>query len=308
MGEIMTLSDLRQRVVRRLLVGTADLAEPLWGIGFKLAGTWNNPQPSRWRSAGGKRVLVLAPHPDDEVCGCAGTIRQHKLAGDTVRVCVVTDGRLAASPMTQNELVEVRQQEAKRAAAVLDVDGLEWAGFAEGGLWVDGLVEMLRGMLETFRPEIIYTTSRVDFHPDHHRVALALARALAGSGLEPIIRLYQVHVPLTAVVVNVVVDVSGVESAVRQAVGCYASQWWHLGRTMRMRRYAARYYGGGKVCEVFWEMTVKEFLGLHGETAEFDREGRHWGLRDFRGMRFFSWRDPLVYWVGMGTWMGRSFG
>ena len=44
------------------------------------------------RKIEGTRILVLAPHPDDEVFGCAGAIMRHVAAGDSVRVAVVTDG------------------------------------------------------------------------------------------------------------------------------------------------------------------------------------------------------------------------
>ena len=37
-------------------------------------------------------VLVLAPHPDDEVFGCAGAIMRHIAAGDPVTVLILTDG------------------------------------------------------------------------------------------------------------------------------------------------------------------------------------------------------------------------
>ena len=38
-------------------------------------------------------ILVFAPHPDDEVLGCGGTIIKHVMNGDNVYVCVVTSGQ-----------------------------------------------------------------------------------------------------------------------------------------------------------------------------------------------------------------------
>ncbi|MEP0842618.1 MAG: PIG-L family deacetylase, partial [Phycisphaerae bacterium] len=37
-------------------------------------------------------MLVVAPHPDDEVLGCGGTIRKRVLAGEKVSVAIVTRG------------------------------------------------------------------------------------------------------------------------------------------------------------------------------------------------------------------------
>ena len=36
------------------------------------------------------KILVIAPHPDDEVLGCGGTIAKHVSGGDEVYLCVVT--------------------------------------------------------------------------------------------------------------------------------------------------------------------------------------------------------------------------
>ncbi|MCH2105723.1 MAG: PIG-L family deacetylase, partial [Planctomycetes bacterium] len=38
------------------------------------------------------RVLVIAPHADDEVLGCGGTLTRHIERGDEVEVLVLTDG------------------------------------------------------------------------------------------------------------------------------------------------------------------------------------------------------------------------
>ncbi len=39
----------------------------------------------------GRRVLVLAPHPDDETIGCGGSLVLHAAAGDPVRVIFLTN-------------------------------------------------------------------------------------------------------------------------------------------------------------------------------------------------------------------------
>ena len=39
------------------------------------------------------RVLIIAPHPDDEIIGVGGTIAKRAKAGDEVYVCIVTKGK-----------------------------------------------------------------------------------------------------------------------------------------------------------------------------------------------------------------------
>jgi len=39
-----------------------------------------------------ERILILAPHPDDETLGCGGTIQKALLQGKTVKVVFLTSG------------------------------------------------------------------------------------------------------------------------------------------------------------------------------------------------------------------------
>ncbi len=57
------------------------------------------PDPVRWPAIPAlepfkknERVLILAPHPDDEVIGCAGVIQQALRAGARVRIVYLTNG------------------------------------------------------------------------------------------------------------------------------------------------------------------------------------------------------------------------
>ena len=43
-------------------------------------------------------VIVIAPHPDDEILGCGGTIAAHCAAGDHVTVVLLTRGNPAIFP------------------------------------------------------------------------------------------------------------------------------------------------------------------------------------------------------------------
>ena len=38
------------------------------------------------------RILVVAPHPDDEILGCGGVMARHVAGGDEVHVAIVTRG------------------------------------------------------------------------------------------------------------------------------------------------------------------------------------------------------------------------
>ncbi len=61
------------------------------------------------------RILIVAPHPDDEVLGCGGTIRRMVNDGHEVAVAIVTKG----TPLFPESQVRQVREEARRAAEVL---------------------------------------------------------------------------------------------------------------------------------------------------------------------------------------------
>ena len=64
------------------------------------------------------RVLVLAPHPDDEVLGCGGTIARLAASGHEVHVAIVTRGM---PPRYREKAAEHVRDEALTAHSLLRV-------------------------------------------------------------------------------------------------------------------------------------------------------------------------------------------
>ncbi|MHA2220070.1 MAG: PIG-L family deacetylase, partial [Candidatus Hodarchaeales archaeon] len=75
-----------------------------------------NPKIENIESA---NVLILAPHPDDDVIGCGGTICKHIKNKSEVKVVYMTDGRMSKQNIPINELIHIRKEEAKNALGVL---------------------------------------------------------------------------------------------------------------------------------------------------------------------------------------------
>jgi len=95
------------------------------------------------------RVLIFAPHPDDEVLGCAGVIQQALQAGAQVWVVYLTNGdgfRLAVerqfrqakpTPEQYVQFGEMRQQEARRGMELLGLAPwrITFLGYPDRGLY-----------------------------------------------------------------------------------------------------------------------------------------------------------------------------
>lgn len=74
---------------------------------------------------GAHRLLVLAPHPDDEVIGCGGLIAKAKDRGGEVHVQFMTVGDTRDASAQGFSSAEERDAEVARVAALLGFDGWE---------------------------------------------------------------------------------------------------------------------------------------------------------------------------------------
>lgn len=266
--------------------------ELVWRTVFTLAGWSRRSQARPWASTGGARVLVLAPHPDDEAIGCGGTVLRHVLAADLVTIAIATDGRRSGAIRDPSLMAARRKIEAVEAARLLRSAHLQWIGLPEGEWSMPQLRDALIVLLEDLRPDLVYAPSRVDFHPEHHKVAHALALALESSAHRPAtLRVYQIQVPLTAALANVVSDLSAVLDESEAALRAHASQWGSIDSTYRRRRYSARLHGMRGAAEEFWELGVDDYIGLHRDPPAQWRDA-------YRGMRYFPLTDPLAWLVG----------
>jgi LmbE family N-acetylglucosaminyl deacetylase len=236
--------------------------------------------------------LIVAPHPDDEAIGCAGTAMLHVDAGDRVCIAIATDGRRFPAMPNPGDTALKRKREAEHAAHIMQVDRLEWLGLPEGEWDISELQEPLSILLDHIRPDIVYAPSRLDFHAEHQKVAHALALALeALADLRPRVRVYQIQVPLTALLANLVSDVSSLRSRCDAVLAAYASQISSVQCTYRQRHYAAQRHGMALQAEEFWEMPARRYIRLHRVFPSHHPQA-------FRGMRPFPLTDPLAYLVG----------
>lgn len=184
----------------------------------------------------GSRVLVLAPHMDDDALGCGGSLHRHVLAGEAVTIAYLTDGRkgdprLNARRLPDDErdrleerLVAARCREAKRSAVVLGVRDLRFLGHRDQELVVSSrATRQVADLLKELQPDLVYLPFPTDRHPDHqmtNRVflaALSLVRALP----EPLCCGFEVWTPIEP---NCLVDITSVIHVKRLALAQFKSQ------------------------------------------------------------------------------------
>lgn len=124
------------------------------------------------------KVLVVSPHPDDEVLGAGGTIARLASQGNDITVAIVTKGW---EPLFSNSLVEQVRAEALAANKILEVKSLRFMD-----LPVTKLNEIPRHQLNKVfeqliaeeEPELIFLPFGGDMQEDHRQVFYACMVAL----------------------------------------------------------------------------------------------------------------------------------
>ncbi len=171
----------------------------------------------------GKRILVIAPHPDDETLAAAGIIQRALQEGDSVKIVVVTSGNhfvKAARLLTGKKVLgpgdfvylgRVREKECLEALKVLGVKrgDVVFLRYPDGGLsslWKrfnekkhprdvrgEQMAMLFKEIIGSYRPSDIYYPYDKDEHADHKGVNSFINNTLKSSHQRVRQHLYLVH-------------------------------------------------------------------------------------------------------------------
>ena len=137
----------------------------------------------------GRTILILSPHPDDEVLGCGGLISRAKAEGARVYVLFLAIGNTREFTSEGRSTDDERMAEIKKVAEFLDYDG--WRIAYQGDRYhlrldtvaqLDLISEIEAGpdiSLQALRPDILLVPQAVDYNQDHRActdAAFAAAR------------------------------------------------------------------------------------------------------------------------------------
>lgn len=179
-----------------------------------------------------RKVLVLAPHPDDEVFGCGGALAGLAARGASIDVLLVTDGAAGASDEASRRAIAARRADESRAAlALLGGGAVHEGGLPDRGLGARAkeLEDLVASWLARSSPDLVFAPSPVETHPDHRAVAYALLAAARRPAPDPAaatlaratIAFFEISQPFRP---NVLVDITPVLDRKRAAVRAFASQ------------------------------------------------------------------------------------
>lgn len=175
----------------------------------------------------GKRLLVIAPHPDDESIGPGGLLWAHREMAQ-IHLILVCQGDKGGSIPLQTErpdsgagsLAAVRRDELERVVQALGVKDVQMLGFPDGEVpLTQEAVLQLRNIVRSLRPDVVLLPWFLDNQTDHRSTNVLYAWAC--SDLEALVLAYEVWTPLEP---NAVFDITNYLDGKRRLIQVYQSQ------------------------------------------------------------------------------------
>jgi len=117
-----------------------------------------------------KKILVIAPHPDDEVLGCGGTIKKYAAAGHEVFLGVVTK---AYAPDWSEDFIKNRKKEVAQANKILGIKEtffLELPTVKLDTVPQKELNDKIGEIINKVKPDILFLPFYGDLNQDHRLV------------------------------------------------------------------------------------------------------------------------------------------
>lgn len=164
-----------------------------------------------------KNVLVLAPHQDDEVIGCGGTLTKLAENNCNITIAFFTNGAVLSNP---HKSPEIRCKEAQEVCKKLNADmieiGIDNISMQISNKNVDNLRSLLNKDWDT-----IFTIWPIDKPPKHRLCSYLFGKLLAASSYKGNVVTYAVHTDLLP---NYYVDITNEIDNKQALIELYPSQ------------------------------------------------------------------------------------
>ncbi len=225
------------------------------------------------------RILLIAPHSDDEMLGCGGTLALLRQTGCHIKVVIITDGK-AGDPLGYNaggDIVIHRQRESVAALHLLGIDDVVFFNQPDSHYQhTHQIAIQLADLLNSYAANWLLLPSVLDFHRDHVAISLSLLEIWQQNGCLERVFLYEIWSPVPA---TKVVDITTVFSLKQQALQCYQLPLKYsdyLAACTGMASYRALYLkSAGQYAEAFLELKPESWSTLLNKLLSIREYQQH---------------------------------
>ena len=205
------------------------------------------------------KVLVIAPHPDDEAIGSGGTLLLKQQAQNDIHVAYMTTGKKDESSTRKQEGLALCNETNFKCT---------FFGHHSGEIDLNLCSKQLDELLVQVEPNIIFLPFFLDDHDDHRRANEVFMQVITSNkrSFDDIeVWAYQVYGAIPA---NVIVDISQVIEQKKSLIKYHVSQmvkrdWahWALGLNAFNSRFLPS-SDAEKYAESFFVLPIKEYVKL----------------------------------------------
>ena len=124
-----------------------------------------------------KKILIIAPHPDDETLGCGGTL--HKYRNKKISWMILT--KMSDKKIYSKKQIADREKEINKVAKCLNIKNVIKLGFEASMLNRSNLKELIQKIsneIKKIKPDTIFSPYLHDSHSDHFFCTYALNHIL----------------------------------------------------------------------------------------------------------------------------------
>jgi len=262
---------LLDRVIARLRPGWIRNRLPL------ILSRYERFAPPEWMSLPpGNRMVVVAPHPDDESIGAGGLMSAWtQYPGRSAEVVFLTRGEAGDRLLRSGDLspaartarlaavIEQRRDEAGRALDILGASA-HWLDGHDGALATDvaRLSDAMTAHFDVVPPDIVVAPFPADRHPDHAAAARIAGRAAIALPERTPVLCYEVWSPAPA---NALFDMSDTAAAKWRAIASHESQVAttdYVAAAQGLATYRGISGGRNVPAEAFVLTTAREYLAM----------------------------------------------
>ena len=202
-----------------------------------------------------EKILILAPHADDESIGCGGLLLKYASQCDVI---FLTDGRHGDIDIESSRMIEIRKKEFTSVMNKLEVNSFNLLGIEDTKL--ESNYNIFKEILFN-EYDYICIPNNLDQHPDHKAVTKHIKKAFKENKINNKIRILMYEVWGTLPLPNFYTDISNMKEDKKEIINMYHSQIKHIDYATKIT--ALNEYRGMTVnkesIEAYFIMSVENF-------------------------------------------------
>ena len=207
-------------------------------------------------------VLIVGPHPDDEVLGCGGSIARHIEQGDTVSILILAEGITSRADSRELGMdpkrLEALRRATLKASKILGVKDTVLHNFPDNrmdSLPLLDVIKVVEKHVKRLQPSVVYTTFSGDVNIDHQicfRAVVTACRPQPGMSVTTLLTCetlssteWQPSVGCTQFSPNFFIDIGATLSIKLKALEAYQTELreWPHPRSISAVENLAKYRG-----------------------------------------------------------------